>query len=437
MENIADVMKQAVEDAMATVMTKMTDMHDEHLLQLNSIDARMSLMEAEKLLDDEELSKQDVKPVKAGRRSTIFMRDVEDNAHSAERRQVVMNMPTPDWKHIYLSSTSLGDYARFVIKWFEFEEKNGIKLEPAQIVSKDVRNILIYNNQMSDREFSKLGPTEFNKFMAKETVVLTKVEFANTLKDALKGTKVLEWADVKPNTHEKFFHGILHRKELYFKIFNIIMESNKEFCPSIEGREFGLARIFLDLISNDYNTTVLAEIPRIRESNYAKLEDFLNTYVKMAKEHYDMSRKIRLIPYKGSDFKPVERVFNKFVKGSTSTTTSSLHHVESQEFGFQDELQDFIPNRDPDSDDSMEEEVPATSVADTLQAIENSSQERGCVNYAIYGNCFKAAECKNVSGHNEAVAKRTRAWLITKLTTQNTSSNSTNNYPPRIVQRDK
>ena len=39
------------------------------------------------------------------------------------------------------------------------------------------------------------------------------------------------------------------------------MEANKTACPTLEGKEFGLAQIFLDLIDKEYNKYILAEIP--------------------------------------------------------------------------------------------------------------------------------------------------------------------------------
>ena len=80
---------------------------------------------------------------------------------------------------------------------------------------------------------------------------------------------------------------------------------------------------------------------------------------------------------------------------------------------------------------------------------------RGCINYALYRNCFKGSECKNAAGHNEKVAEETRKWMISKLqqdngpkgpirSTPGTSGErnfdrppNPNAFPRKIVQREK
>ena len=421
-----------IDDRFATLDDRFATLEKKNEDRFASLEAELRMLQGSKIMDEESSLPSDKGHKDDGRRTSMFLRDVEKSVHVEERRQVVMNMPTPDHKHVFLNSTNLGEYARFMIKWNDFEQKNGIILDVAQIISRDVKNILIYNNNLSGGDFHALRPQEMCELMAKETVVLSKIEFTNTFKEALKGTKKLEWAEVKPNTHEKFFHGILHRKELALKIFNIMMEANKTYCPSIEGKEYGLARVFTEMISQDYNITVLAEIKPVREVNYPKFEQFLDAYLAQAKIHFDMSRKMKLIPYKGVDFTPVERVFVRHNSKSTSSS-SIVHHimptVEQQDIG-EEEL--FVSNQhESDSDDSVEEDVILPPV---LQVMEQKQQERGCINYALYGNCFKGAERKNVSGHNEAVAKRTRACMITKMTTNVDSKTS---LPTRVMSREK
>lgn len=74
----------------------------------------------------------------------------------------------------------------------------------------------------------------------------------------------------------------------------------------------------------------------------------------------------------------------------------------------------------PDVEDDVDDDNPQLSETqmEILAALgENSKIIRGCVNYAIYGNCFKGKECKNAPGHCESIAKETRQWLLKKLAT--------------------
>ena len=40
---------------------------------------------------------------------------------------------------------------------------------------------------------------------------------------------------------------------------------------------------------------------------------------------------------------------------------------------------------------------------------------RGCVSYALYGNCYRGINCKYAQCHNEAIARESRQWMIKKL----------------------
>jgi endonuclease III-like uncharacterized protein len=155
---------------------------------------------------------------------------------------------------------------------------------------------------MDDTMFSKLSAETFCELMSKETRVDSKVEFVETLRYALRFLKPLNWSSVRPNTHEQFFQEILKRKSIFMRTFMIMMEANSKYCPSVAGKEYGAAKVFLDLVDDSYNKRVLAEIPRITDTNYRNIEEFLNQYVEKASQHYEASKAIRMVPYDGSDF---------------------------------------------------------------------------------------------------------------------------------------
>ena len=59
----------------------------------------------------------------------------------------------------------------------------------------------------------------------------------------------------------------------------IMMEANSKMCPAVSGKEYGLASVFLSLIDSNYNKRILAEIPRITETNYPRIEEFIDAYM--------------------------------------------------------------------------------------------------------------------------------------------------------------
>ena len=430
---------------------------------------------------------------------------MEETTSLAERRQVVVQMPTPNYSYIFLESTDLSDYCRFVNQWFDYEIKYGIKLEPTQIVSNKVRSLLIYNNDLADRDFNSLRPENFCTLMANETKVLSKVQFSETFKHAMRDIKVLSWTRVKPNSYELFFQGVLRRKRIFLRFFQILMEANKQFCPDIEGKEFGLAYIFLSLMDPEYNKLVLAEIPKIRQVNYAKIEDFVDTYVKKTKEHFDTSKLIRAVPYQGDDFKRLEPIKkgnwnhnngpnqgyrkkdnNNFTSSNGNKinqqpyrqqqlnfidVTNELDDSDNEEFGTRTsaaEVPDYqthtvdndddhkvwqedvefstygtreleLPPTANDLDKNIEGEPNNTMTEQSLMVIGNQDSTRGCVNYTLYGKCFKGDECRNAAGHNSKTAAETRKWMMNKLSQANSqpSTPATGFQPKKIVRREK
>ena len=450
---------------------KMEQFHNDITERLDTLEARTAILEGEKELTDQQ-DRAITHPSASRERKTIFMKEVEETTHLAERRQVVVQMPTPSHSHIFLNSMDLADYAQFVTKWFDWQVKYGVRLEPALIVSQSIRNLLIFNNDMTESQFQELSPEQFCKLMAKETQVLSKLEFSNTLRHALRDIKRLNWERVRPNTHERFFQGILRRRDIYLRTFRIIMENNSQYCPDLEGKDFGLAQIFLNLIDDTYNKTVLAEIPKVKAGNYSKVEEFLEAYVKKAKEHYDTSKRIRLVPYSGEDYsmkshdmrknKPHSSQEDKYKGHETKTypmtsgEAKPLHQINDFSDDEDQELRESR-NAEPDSDDDSDYEEDPKSTAEghdtnqryedkvdhqtardqdtdyrRLQAIEASATGLGCVNFALYGKCFRGDQCKYAGSHNEKCAKDCRQWMMKKLATMERDGPG----PPKIMKRD-
>ena len=397
----------------------------------------------------------------------------------SERHTVVVNMTPPSHKHIFLNSTNLAEYLQMVTLWTEWQARYGIKLETSQVISTNVKHILMYKNDLTDVEFNELTPVEFCKLMAKETIVTSKREFADTLRGALRNTSKLLWSDVRPNTHEKFIQGTLKRYKLYVKAFQIIMEEdgNKKFCPDLEGKDYGLVQIFLDMFEYSYVKTVLAEIPRVKSNKYRTITEFLDTFVAYVNEQYQASRALRSIPYEGADFaQPVARANHGRGEGSKPWQSGTEKKPWSKDYVKRDgdrgvlnamgarrprdsdDSEDERRSRDeqqrsrrgPDSDDdSVDPLEPPPDVRtkdkgdllrtldgapeEILQALDAATQTKGCLYYTVYGKCFRGEECKNVLGHTDKIARETRQWLIRKLTAMENEGSG----PPKLLTRER
>lgn len=488
---VRDLGKRMVEqeEAIAEMQPRLSILYDQEVKSISSPEDGKSNEASDR--DSNEGSPvypEETMPAQRPARKSIFQKNIEETSVLAERHSVVIQRQTPNHSHIYLTSTDLAEYAQFVNKWFDWEIQHGIKLEPALIVSRNVRNQLMYNNGKTETDFNSLTPSAFCSLMAMETKVFSKVQFAETLKYAMRAVKCLYWDNVRPSTHEKFFQGILRRQKQFLRTFQIMMEANKNYCPDLEVKDFGLAKIFLDTIDRNYNKYILAEIPKVKSYNFRKLSDFLDAYVAKAKEHFEASRSIRLVPYTGDDFKLAQQKTqtsqssSRFRDNPTAHETSSSQRYSSQRVNFVDVTRDddtddsVCPGdshqpRVSDSDDesayedcvdqdtdnpvldtchetnSADYSVPCETSTQQLQAADFRSEVapnsvRGCINYALYGRCFAGDSCKNVKGHNEKIALDTRQWILKKVSTPIEFSKVKHSHidpqqPRKIVQRDR
>ena len=95
---------------------------------------------------------------------------------------------------------------------------------------------------------------------------------------------------------------------------------------------------------------------------------------------------------------------------------------DSEDEFFQ-QVNDFAQN-DP--------ELSEADMNELMNIDKPNGSTRGCVAYALYGNCYKGKDCKYVQGHNDAVAKETRKWMIKKLSQM---SNDEADNPRKIIPR--
>ena len=419
--------------------------------RIDSLDSRLSIGDMEELAqtqrDVDASVSGEAKPVSsrkdADKRKSVFMREAQQSDDREVRKQVVIHIEPPSAKHIYLDSMDLSSFTKFIIQWFEYEQINGLRLKPVQIISRRIRNLVMFNNHMDDNVFAKLTATEFCELMAKETQVNSKVEFIDTLKHALRFLKPLDWSSVRPNTHELFFQEILKRKSIFMRTFMIMMEANSKYCPPVSGKDFGSAHVFMGLVDEGYNKRILAEIPKVSESNYPNVEKFLETYVEEAGKHYHISKTVKSVPYAGSDFnrKNVEaraKFVQKNIPSGRPQARVNMMRSDSEEDlrsvpkGSDDDYFEDIDDRKPSGDQSEEEyddfdDQVESMIADEpdvtpeqLRQIMNieppsSGTTRGCVAFALYGNCYKGKDCKYAQGHNESIARETRKWMMKKL----------------------
>ena len=147
---------------------------DENSRRIDSLHSRLSIGDMEELAQaqrDVDVSVSgEAKPVSSRKeKKLVFMREAQQSDDREVQKQVVIHIEPPSAKHIYLDSMDLSSFTKFIIQWFEYEQINGLRLKPVQIISRRIRNLVMFNNHMDDSVFAKLTAAEFCELMAKET----------------------------------------------------------------------------------------------------------------------------------------------------------------------------------------------------------------------------------------------------------------------------
>jgi len=397
---------------------------------------------------------------KSKNRKTYFETNFSYPENGAvEKPKVVMNVQVPSPDHIYLRNLEVSQFPTFLVAKRDFEQIHNVVLPPTKVLSKTVLQQLAYDSDVTPTEFNEKSPMELATALMNSVKVVSVPHFAVCLNESLSKIPVLEWDGVSPKSHEKFWNGVLYRKERFLAYFSIIFEANKNLCPTVDNKDSGTASIFLSLFDKSYNDCVLMDIKPIKSANYSTITEFVETYVAKASEHYLVAKGVAKVPYIGDSFikhpsavlkgkvrkafnpsfqKPVSDTANKpkfegYNKSSTSSygkPNQRLNHIpdpedENDDYYFQPHAQDNIAEETDyyscDEDHGEEMDDVDTDVKDAkINAIGDTKHEPyGCVNYTLYGKCFKGNDCKFASMHNAAGAARTHKFILARLKSQN------------------
>ena len=178
-----------VNERILAALEKINERLDVMEEQDGGLSSRLSILEGEKILDQDDGSKCEDRMNAKDRRSTRFNKLVAENKVLANRHQVQVIKEPPSHRHIFLKTTKLQDYVKFVNDWMDYGIRHGINLEPAQIVSSTIRQRLLDKYEMTEQDFLKLSAEEFCQLMAGETRVFSVIGFAETLSAALSHIK--------------------------------------------------------------------------------------------------------------------------------------------------------------------------------------------------------------------------------------------------------
>ena len=132
---------------------------------------------------------------------------------------------------------------------------------------------------------------------------------------------------------------------------------------------------------------------------------------------------------------------------SATRTLNFIDVTEERDYSDDDEeLEEVLCQEENAKDLPTDCDATVDQQLQVLDSNNPSQTVRGCVNFTLYGRCFKGADCKYAPGHNDQAATVTRKWMMSKLQSHQGSARvsiqqgyrpSTSAPPRKIIQREK
>jgi hypothetical protein len=392
-------------------------------------------------------------------KNSIYLKNVAMGIESSDKYTVQPTIRIPLFEH-KLKSTSPAAILRFVREWVRYQTEYGVKVNPLTAVQESVLRKIRHTQNVDDAVIRDCSHTEFANFLALDLVMDNSFMFFNELQDALSYIPRLKWHGLTLREHEEFYNQLIFRQERVMEYFSYFMLNNKDSVPRVSGK-YGSAKLFLNLIDDEYNQPILAIMPDLKDNNFAKLEDFIKRYMDEAAKQFNCTRAvINGVPFSSNRVKRAEHSEDKSsfqkkeyvraddrkrewtAKRFRTRQEQHVHKLEStegeptydsDEEAWEQQWDDEIAqarrmysDEEPLEKDCEEHEPEVIIPPDILHNIDPimptlagqfDQQDRvhGCLYHTIYGKCLKGEKCKYASAHNARGAKETSEWIIKRL----------------------
>jgi hypothetical protein len=392
-------------------------------------------------------------------KNSVFLKNVAMGQDSSDRFAVQPTIKIPLFEH-KLRSTQPGAILRFVREWVRYQTEYGVKVNPLTAVHDSVLRKIRYTQNIEDSDIRDADDKQFASYLAKDLRMDNSFMFFNELQDALSYIPRLKWHGLTLREHEEFYNQLIFRQERVMEYFSYFLTNNMDAVPRVSGK-YGSAKLFLNLIDDEYNQPILAIMPELKDSNYPKLDDFIKRYMLEAAKQYDCTRAvINGVPFSSNRVKKAEQTEEKpsfqkkeyvraddrkrewTAKRFKTRQEQQVHKLEaadsepvsdSEEEAWEQQWDEEIAHarkmyaeEEPLEQDCEEHEPEVIIPPDILHNIDPimptlagqfDQQDRvhGCLYHTIYGKCLKGEKCKYANAHNAKGAKETSEWIIKRL----------------------
>ena len=228
----------------------------------------------------------------ANRRESIVKKLTFTDESAPRRSAVRVTRAQPDYSHIRLDAIKLRPYLAFIEAIWEYEQKHGISVPVATLLSKTVREEIIARNpRVSPDNFYDLSTRQVLKLLQREIRPEGRVTFHKELVNNTRFPELPRNYVPEASNFKVFYDALLLYRFRFLRVYQILADGNPpENIPKCENKDGGLIKMFLDNIPFEYGTRLHRELP---SSKYAHIEDYLVDFFDQVKLDFNAYRTAR------------------------------------------------------------------------------------------------------------------------------------------------
>ena len=277
-----------------------------------------------------------------------LLSNLDDTAKSAARTVVNVTRVEKECT-VRITDFSLAKVCRAMKSIIEFQERENTPVKMTRVLSEACKGHLNNKYSITSSDLLTMPLSSLFSIMAKETKVLSKVQFYNELKQALSFVSLMEWEKVGPSNHETYYFQQLNLAKDFMLVLRLMLEENKELCPKVEDKENGLIRLFKSFHSYSYWKYLW---PTMSNHRYKTMKVFMDEYLEKALDQYTLSQSYKAMPYVNSKSADVEKKYYDKKRDIAKTVNNSYSRPRESFKG--NSLSHMHANDSEDSDDSRD-----------------------------------------------------------------------------------
>ena len=227
-------------------------------------------------------------------RGKLFQ-DMRDN-HDIPKRTVQVTRVEKDCP-VKITNFRLGSVAKAMRDILDFQEEEETTVRMTKVLSKGMKAHLLAKYDITGATLQSMKIDELFHIIARETQVYSTTSFYQALQEALGQSRVMDWNQVTPVNHETFYFQQLKLISDFGRVLKIMLVKNRDYCPRIDFKEFGLIRLFKEINDKTYVKYCCADLTK---TSYKTMDDFFDEYTEIAMGHYQLSLATRELPYAGN-----------------------------------------------------------------------------------------------------------------------------------------